>query len=369
MRGALAAVAAAFVAVSPAAAAPPEVTARAYVVENGATGEVLAQRSPNRRVPIASITKLMTVLVALEHAELDDVVVAPPSASAVGESTINLRAGERITVRDLVEAALVQSANDAAWALAMHVGEGDVNAFVRMMNAKARALGLTGTHFVRPDGLDVSGHLSTARDVTLLARVAMRNPAIRSVVDDRSATIAGGRRLHTWNDLLGTLPAVIGVKTGHTTAAGWSQVAAARGNGFVLYATLLGSPARAMRNADLAELIRWGLSRYTLARAVDAERVYGRAEVGYGLEPVAVVAPRSLVRSVRVDRTLRERVVVATAVELPVRKGQTLGSVSVFDGERLLARSPLVAALAVERPGFGDRARWYVTRAAEKIWP
>ena len=127
MRGALAAVAAAFVAVSPAAAAPPEVTARAYVVENGATGEVLAQRSPNRRVPIASITKLMTVLVALEHAELDDVVVASPSASAVGESTINLRAGERITVRDLVEAALVQSANDAAWALAMHVGDADVS--------------------------------------------------------------------------------------------------------------------------------------------------------------------------------------------------------------------------------------------------
>jgi D-alanyl-D-alanine carboxypeptidase len=124
-----------------------------------------------------------------------------------------------------------------------------------------------------------------------------------------------------------------------------------------------------MRNADLAELIRWGLSRYALARAVDRERIYGRAEVGYGLEPVAVVAPRSLVRSVRVDRPLRERVVVATAVELPVRKGQTLGSVSVFDGERLLARSRLVAARAVDRPGVGDRARWYVTRAAEKIWP
>jgi D-alanyl-D-alanine carboxypeptidase (penicillin-binding protein 5/6) len=197
----------------------------------------------------------------------------------------------------------------------------------------------------------------------------MRNPAIRSIVDDRRARIAGGRRLHTWNDLLGTLPAVIGVKTGHTTAAGWSQVAAARGKGFVLYATLLGSPARATRNADLAELIRWGLSRYTLARVVDGERVYGRAEVGYGIAPVAVVPSRSLVRSVRVDRPLRERVVITTAVELPVRKGQTLGAVSVFDGERLLARSPLVAARTVERPGSRERARWYVTRAAEKIWP
>jgi D-alanyl-D-alanine carboxypeptidase (penicillin-binding protein 5/6) len=369
LRRALAAVAAALVTVSPAAAGPPDVAAKAYLVENGATGEVLAQRSPNLRLPIASITKLMTVLVALEHARLDDIVIAPPSAVAVGESTINLRAGERVPVRDLVEACLVQSANDAAYALAVHVGKGDVAAFVRLMNAKARALGLTGTLFVRPDGLDVPGHLSTARDVTLLARVAMRNPAIRSIVDDRSATIAGGRRLHTWNDLLGSFPAVIGVKTGHTAAAGWSQVAAARGTGFVLYATLLGSPTRARRNADLSALIRWGLSRYAPARVVDGERVYGRAEVGYGRAPLAVVAPRSIVRSVRVDRQLRERIVVATAVELPVRKGQRLGEVSVFDGERLLARSPLVARRAVQRPGFADRAAWYATRAAEKIWP
>src|SRR5919107_5875870 len=136
MRRALAAVFAALFFVSPAAAAPPDVAATAYLVQNGATGEVLAGRSANARVPIASLTKLMTVLVALERTEPDDVVVVGPAAAAVGESTVDLRAGERISVNDLVEAALVQSANDAAWALAMHVGEGDVAKFVRMMNAK-----------------------------------------------------------------------------------------------------------------------------------------------------------------------------------------------------------------------------------------
>jgi D-alanyl-D-alanine carboxypeptidase (penicillin-binding protein 5/6) len=369
MGRALAAVAAALVAVSSASAGPPPVVAKAYFVENGATGEVLAGRHADARVPIASITKLMTVLVALERTDVDDVVVAAPSISAIGESTINLRVGERISVGDLVEAALVQSANDAAWALAAHVGKGDVNAFVRLMNAKARALGLRRTHFVRPDGLDVPGHASSARDVTLLARAAMHNATIRSIVDDRTATIAGGRRLHTWNDLLGSFPGVIGVKTGHTDAAGWSQVAAARGTGFVLYATLLGSPTRAQRNTDLAALLRWGLSRYATVAVVDENRTYARAEVGFDLAPVALVAPSSILRAARIERPLRERIVAATAVGLPVRRGQRLGEVRVYDGKLLVASSPLVAARAVERPGLADRAAWYARRTLSNLWP
>jgi D-alanyl-D-alanine carboxypeptidase (penicillin-binding protein 5/6) len=369
MRRALAAAAVALVVASPAAAGPPHVTARAYYVENGATGEALAGEDARARLPIASITKLMTVLVVLEHAELDDVVVAAPSAAAVGESTIDLRAGERITVHDLIEAALVQSANDAAWALASYVGKGDVQAFVRLMNAKAKELGLRDTHFTRPDGLDAPGHVSSARDVTLLARVAMQNRTIRSMVDDRVATISGGRRLHTWNDLLGTFPGVIGVKTGHTEAAGWSQVAALHSSWFVLYATILGSPSRSQRNADLTALLRWGLSRYATVLVVDPGRVYARADVGFGKAPVAVVAPRAVVRAVRVDHELRERAVVPTALTLPVRKGERVGEVRVYDGARLVASSPLVAARAVDKPGLGARVSWYARHAVDKVLP
>src|SRR2546425_380692 len=136
-----------------AASAPagaPSVDATAYLVENAATGEVLAAHDARERVPIASITKLMTVLVTLEHARLDDVVTVAPSAAAVGESTVRLRAGERLTVRDLVEAALIQSANDAAYSLALYVGDGKLARFVALMNRKARGLGLRGPHFVRP---------------------------------------------------------------------------------------------------------------------------------------------------------------------------------------------------------------------------
>ena len=154
-----------------ATAAPPPVQAEAYVVQNGASGEVLATRDEREPLPIASITKLMTALVTLERVGLDEVVTVTGRAAAVGESTINLRPGERITVRDLLQAALVQSANDAATALAVHVA-GTVPRFVELMNERADELGLTDTQFVNPDGLDASGHVSSARDVTKLARVA-----------------------------------------------------------------------------------------------------------------------------------------------------------------------------------------------------
>ena len=351
---------------APAAAAAPRVTARAWLVENGTTGEVLLRHDAARRLPIASITKLMTVLVALERTRPDDVVTVSPEAAAVGESSVDLRAGERIRVDDLVEAALIQSANDAAWALASHVGRGSAPRFVRLMNAKARALGLRETHFVRPDGLDAPGHVSSARDVTRLARVAMQRPEIRSVVARRTDT-AAGRSLTTWNDLLGRVPGVVGVKTGHTNAAGWSQVAAVRGRGLTIYATILGSPSRGERNDDLTELLQWGLSRYRLVTAVRTGRVYARAEAPYGRAAVPLVAAAPLVRVVHAGRPLVEHVVAPAAVSLPVRRGQALGEVRVYEGGRLLGRRTLVAARTVERPGFLARARWTATRAVEHV--
>ena len=359
--------AAALVFAAPAYAGAPPVSARSFLIQDPATGEVLAQHGGWARVPIASITKLMTVLVTLERADLDDVVDVRSDAAAVGESTINLRAGERITVRDLVEAALIQSANDAADALADYVGHGSRARFVGLMNAKARELGLTRTHFTRADGLDAPGHFSTARDVTILAEAAMRLPAVRSIVRRRTARIAGGRVLHTWNDLLGLFPGLLGVKTGHTAAAGWCEVGAARRYGVTLYATVLGSPTRSQRNTDLAALLRWGLSRYRAVWLVQPGRVYLRAQVGYGRPPVPVVPARAIVRPVRIDRPLVERVVAPSALLLPVRRGARLGEVRVYSGRRLVARVPLIAGRSVSRPGVGGRVGFYAGRTFSHV--
>ena len=354
---------------APAAATSPldDVDARAFLVENAATGEVLAARRPDLPVPIASITKLMTVLVTLDHARLSDVVTVDPRAAAVGESSIPLRAGDRLTVHDLIEAALIQSANNAADALALHVA-GSFPAFARLMNAKARELGLGHTHFVRPDGLDAPGHLSTARDVTRLAWAAMRIRFVRDTVRKRVDTIAGGRTLHTWNDLLGRFPNLLGVKTGHTSGAGWSQVAAARGRGTTIYATILGSPDRGTRNADLSALLAYGLSQYRVADVVSTRRVYASVELPYGRAPLELVAEQPFRKVVRMGRPLVEAVVAPAAVELPVREGQRLGEVRVLENGRVVARRPLVASRSVARPGVLARAGWYAGRAARHAW-
>jgi D-alanyl-D-alanine carboxypeptidase (penicillin-binding protein 5/6) len=349
-----------------ATAAPPPVQAEAYVVQNGATGEVLATLDEREQLPIASITKLMTALVTLERAGLDEVVTVTGRAAAVGESTINLRSGERIAVRDLLTAALVQSANDSANALAVHVA-GTVPRFVELMNERARRLGLTDTHFVNPDGLDAPGHVSSARDVTKLARVAMRKPFIRETVQQVDAT-AAGRSLHTWNDLLSTFPHLLGVKTGHTDGAGWSQVAAARGGGVTIYATLLGGETREGRNEDLASLLRWGLAQYRTVWAIDGDRVYASARTAYDRPAVQLVAAKPTLRLVRVDRALVERVVAPVEVALPVRAGQRLGEVQVLDRGEVVASSPLVAAAGVPLPDRLDRVGFYAGRTVHHLW-
>ena len=352
---------------TPALGSAPQVGGRAYLVKNATTGEVLLARNADERVPMASITKLMTVLVALDRADLDDVVTVSRGAAAIGESSIYLRPGEQLTVRELIEAALIQSANDAAAALADYVGHGDRASFVSLMNAKAKELGLTHTHFANPDGLDERGHYSSARDLTRLAQAAMESPVVRKIVRTREKVISGGRRLETWNDLLYTFPHLIGVKTGHTSGAGWSEVAAARGPGFVVFATLLGEPTRDQRNDDLARLLAWGLSRYRVLPLIE-QKTYATAALPYGKGRLGIVARRPVTRVVRLGRPLVVRVVARRTVSLPVTRGQRLGAVRVYRGGRLIASSPLVASESIARPGFLGRAGWYAGETVDNIW-
>jgi serine-type D-Ala-D-Ala carboxypeptidase (penicillin-binding protein 5/6) len=359
---------AAFLALAaPAAAATPEVDARAYVVVNGATEEVLLARNAHDRLPVASITKLMTALITLSSTHPDDVVVVDRDAVGITGSTIRLRAGERLQVRDLLAAALIQSANDSAVALGEYVEARRGSPFERLMSDWTKKLGLRDTRFVRPDGLDVAGHYSSAWDVTKLGLVAMRNPVIRALVRQETAAVGGGRTLHTWNDLLGEFPGAFGVKTGHTSRAGWSQVAAARGNGVTIYATILGSPSRSVRNADLEELLAWGMSRYAVVPLAPPGRVYGRVPVTYGEEAVPVVAARPLRRAVRIGRPVVQQVVLPSRANLPIRRGDELGELRFYERGRLLGRSPLLAAEDRDEPSFVERIAWYAGRTLSHI--
>jgi serine-type D-Ala-D-Ala carboxypeptidase (penicillin-binding protein 5/6) len=347
--------------------APVRVPAAAWYLV-GEDGSVLARHNAGQRRAIASITKLMTAIVTLEQARLSDTVTVTSRSSRVGESTANLRAGERLPLSVVLRAMLVASANDAAEALALHVGHGSLDRFLALMNAKARELGLTKTTFRNPHGLDESGHLSSAEDATRLVRYALGVPFIRDALDRSSIQLPGGRELETTDELLESWEPLIGGKTGHTAAAGWSQAAGARSHGVTVYGAVLGSDSRTQRNDALEELLSFGLAQYRRVAVIDASRVYAKADTGYGRASVQLVAPRTHVSAVHEQKALVERVIAPGIVALPVRRGQRLGRVEVYDGNRLVASSNLVAAAAVAEPGVLGKAAWYAKRTARNLW-
>jgi D-alanyl-D-alanine carboxypeptidase len=351
---------------APANGAAPPVQARAYLVQSTVDGHTLAARDADGPRAMASITKLMTALVAVERVSLGDVVTVPAAAAGVGESTLHLRAGQRVTVRDLLIGTLVPSANDAATALAVATA-GTVPRFVALMNARAKELGLAGTHYRNPHGLDQAGHVSTARDAASLLRAVLRVPAIRQYAGASRATLSNGRVVESTDNLIGRLPGFVGGKTGHTTLAGWSQVAFARLGGVGVTVAVLGAPTEAQRDRDLTALLRFGLESYRTARVVDPSRTYAMVPVGWGEKPVRLVAPRAVDRPTSTHRQLSERVVVPAVAALPIAAGQRLGTLVVRDGARVVARSPLVADRVRPAPGLGARAEWVARRTVHHL--
>ena len=360
------AVAAALVSAPAAAAgtAAPRLDAAAWILVNPATGEVLARHAAHESLPMASTTKMMTALLVMERTRLGDVVTVPEEATEVGESSADLVAGEKLTVRQLLTGLLVASGNDAAVTLADHVA-GSQGAFVAMMNRRAAQLGLRDTRFASPHGLDRPGQYASVRDLVHLAERAMAHPIFRETVARRTATLPGAfggpaRHLESENDLLDLDPEADGVKTGHTSGAGYAMVAHARrpGLGVSLYAAMIGEPSRPRRAEDAKALLDWGFAQYARPTLIPAGRVLARAAVRD--RPGVRVAARvsdPLRGVVRLDRPLRLQVIMPPEVIAPIRKGQVLGTAVMREGARVIGRRPLVAGTAVAAASPLDRIR------------
>ena len=246
--------------------AGPRVVAKAAILADESTGQVLFERNAGAARAMASTTKVMTALLALERLDERRLVVIGPGPPRVGEESLRLRKGERLTVRQLLLGLLVKSANDAGVALAEAV-DGSESAFVRRMNRKAAALRLGATHYVTPYGLDRPGHQTSARDLARLWEVAMRRADFRSLVATRAGRIPGGplslRRFVTTNQLLGSYRWTVGGKTGFTNRAGRCLVASASRGGRRLVAVALGSPNAF---ADVRALFGYGFSKFVRVR-------------------------------------------------------------------------------------------------------
>jgi D-alanyl-D-alanine carboxypeptidase (penicillin-binding protein 5/6) len=345
----------------PPSAEPPQIAAASAVLEDLDTGQVLFSSDAEEERPIASLTKVMTALLALRRAAPGDVVTVSPQASGdvggVGISELGLRAGERITVEQLLYALLLQSANDAAVALAEHVS-GSVEAFVRAMNAQAARLGMRRTRFFSPNGLDDRGY-STALDLARLMRAAYAQPLFRRIDAARFHEIPAPsgppREIQNRNVMLWLYEGALGGKTGYTSAAGFCVVATAQRERIRLVAVVLGSPGEPF--SDAATLLNYGYAAFDRKMLVEPGRAFGSVDVQGRAVPVAAEVPlRALVRA---DATIGYRVVPRPRLTYPPAPGEPIATLRVQAGSTLVGRMPLVATSVPPPPPPPGGGPWW----------
>jgi serine-type D-Ala-D-Ala carboxypeptidase (penicillin-binding protein 5/6) len=361
MRALAAALAAAATLLSPPPAAGDETTRRpdvsraeAAILVDAGSGDVLLEHDARERRAIASATKLMTALLLLERARPDERFAAPAYRALPAESKIGLRRGERMAVDDLLEALLLESANDAAVTVAAGVS-GSRGRFVRDMNARASELGLDDTRFANPIGLDDPANYSSARDLARLAVTLMRKPRFASVVDLPAARLESGERPRTVvnrNRLVRRVPVVDGIKTGFTGEADYVLVGSATGaTGARVISVVLGEPSERARDADTLALLRYGLAQFRRVHVLRAGRPVARVAIKHRDDRAALVPSRGFTVTARRGERVEMRIGAPEELEGPLAAGERVGSVAVVRGGKVVRRVDLVTADAV--PGAG----------------
>ena len=320
-------------------------SASSAILMEAESGRILYEQNCDESRLIASITKLMTALVALESGhDLREVVTVPKAAVGAEGSSLYLREGEEVTLEALLYGMLLHSGNDAALAVALHCG-GNIEAFVADMNQKAEELGMTHSHFENPNGLNGPEHYSSAYDMALLARACLAHDELAAILATKTITI-GGRTLTNHNKLLWRYEGCIGLKTGYTEKAGRTLVSAAQRDGMTLIAVTLNDPNDW---ADHTTLLDWGFEQYTRIEIAQEGASFGRLPVNGALCPfVSAAAGGSFAYPVcRKDRMSLSVEWMTDQLYAPVKNGDTLGYLNVFCADQQVAAVPLVAAYTV----------------------
>jgi D-alanyl-D-alanine carboxypeptidase (penicillin-binding protein 5/6) len=354
------------------ATARPDIRTGSAILADLDSGQVLFQQTPDQRRPIASVTKIMTALLVLERAELDDVVTVSADATyppdQYGLSALGLEAGERISVRDLLYALLLQSANDAAIALAEHVS-GTETKFEAAMNARARQLGMDDSRFRSPNGLDDSGY-STARDlVTLTRAVYATQPEFGRIAATKFHEIPSPsgppREIQNRDVLLWLYPGAVGVKTGYTARAGYCVVAVAQRGGRRLVAVVLGAPGEPF--SDAATLLNYGFAAFTHQRFVEPGEEAGTVALPGGAVPVVTGSGLdALVPTASVEKATRT-VTVEPGAAYPPAPGEQVATMQVAIPGLVLGHVPLLAADVPPPPPLGDDGPWWARAAGSVV--
>jgi len=342
--------------------APPQLNAKAWVLIDAATGSIISSQNGDEHLPPASLTKLMTVYVATREIQAgqitsEDLVTVSENAWRTGGSRMFLDPGSTVSVHDLLRGVVIDSGNDASVALAEHIA-GSEDAFVGLMNATAKKLGLNNTHFMNPTGLPAPEHYSSANDMAKLAR---------SIINDESAYYSLYAQKHfTWNSirqsnrnlLLWRDPNVDGLKTGHTEAAGYCMVASAVMENKRLISAVFGSSSSNSRAQDTQKLLAYGFRFYDTQTYEQGGRVLTSTAIWKGMErtiAVGLLDDLTLTLPKNQNRKVETRLRIDTPLLAPITIGTVIGTFDLYEGDQRLASRPLVALGAVEQGSWWTR--------------
>ena len=337
-----------------------DIPAPSAILMDAATGTILFEKNADERLPPASVTKVMTLLLVMEALDSgrigwDDTVIASENAAAKGGSQVYLEVGEQMNMDEMLKSVVVSSANDCATALAEHIA-GSEAAFVEMMNARAQELGLTDTHYVNCTGLDdepnAAEHLTTAHDIAVISRELLRHDEIRKYTTIWMDTVRDGKfGLSNTNKLVRFYEGTTGLKTGYTSAAGHCISASAKRDGIELIAVVLNCSSSTDRFQSAKALLDYGFANYALVNAEPDEPlkplhvVLGTQDT---LTPVLQETAPILIEKGEQSKIVKT-VSVCGEIAAPVTAGQQLGTLTLSAGERVLAEIPIIAPETVER--------------------
>jgi len=349
----------------PAQAVELKVAGKSSVLMDVSTGTLLQEQNAHERLAPASVTKVMTMLLIMEAVDsgqisMTDMVTASESAAAKGGSQIYLKAGETMSVSDMLKSIAVSSANDCACAMAEHLA-GSEEAFVAKMNARAKELGMNDTTFVNCTGLDdgenAQNHRTSAYDIALMSRELLKNhPQIKKFTTIWMDSVRGGTfGLSNTNKLIRFYPGATGLKTGFTSGAGYCLSATAQREGMELIAVVMGAESSAIRNAACKQLLDYGFANYSLYTPELTETPDVPVRLG---KATGVSVRLGEAQGVLVEKARRSGVTPEITLEefitAPVSQGQRLGTLKVLSDGQVLKELPLVAGETVERLTFGD---------------
>ena len=338
--------------------------AKGAVLIDGDSGRVLFAQNADTPYPMASTTKIMTCLIAVETCSPEETVTAGPNAEGVPGTSIYLTEGEQLTMRDMLYGLMLRSGNDAAVAIAEHIA-GSVDAFSQMMNERARELGADAT-YKNPHGLDAEGHAASARALALIAREGLQNEWFRETVSTQRITIPWStseynRLLVNKNKLLSSYEGALGVKTGFTSKAGRCLVFAAERDGLTLIGAVLNDYTWF---DDARTLLDWGFENYTLLTAASAGKTMAALPITGGAEKsVDIVAAEALTSAARAGEAHEIVLDLPAALHAPLESGQAVGTATLLIADEPVAEIELLCAGTVEEGGF-----WNMLKKAFGLW-